>query len=170
MHLLLPASSETGKEASRGDTEELAAAPPDAARTSIAEFGIWSLLLPTQNKVKFKKIRNNIYVRDSKYLDFKKNNCVAHQVIMVSLRNLLQGGCAPPCPWAYLDLNMGVVDLGHLKPSKESATEEELCMELGQGARIREEEALISPPPDRKEMRHGVHDAVAAAVVYAIPI
>lgn len=47
MHLLLPASSKTGEGASRGDTKELAGALPDAVRTSIAEFGIWSLLLPS---------------------------------------------------------------------------------------------------------------------------
>lgn len=44
---LLPASSKTEKGASRGDTKELATDPHDVARTSIAEFGIWSLLLPS---------------------------------------------------------------------------------------------------------------------------
>lgn len=44
---LLLASSKTGKGASRGDTKELATDPHAAARTSISEFGIWSLLLPS---------------------------------------------------------------------------------------------------------------------------
>lgn len=43
---LFPASSETAKGARRGDTKELATDLHAAARTSIAEFGIWSLLLP----------------------------------------------------------------------------------------------------------------------------
>lgn len=44
---LFPASRETAKGASRGDTKELETDLHAAARTSIAEFGIWSLLLPS---------------------------------------------------------------------------------------------------------------------------
>lgn len=44
---LLPASSKIKKGASRGDTKELATNPHAAARTSVARFGIWSLLLPS---------------------------------------------------------------------------------------------------------------------------